>query len=132
MTFIPSGRCSRALIFYLLASIGFGLGCSSFQAARLYQSGSSELRRGEYPQAIADLERAAELAPHASEIQNHLGLALVGAGKEDEAELAFRRALDLDCDNAAAADNLEQLAVRRDATIGKAGSEVSPERDETR
>lgn len=88
------------------------LGCSSFRAARLYQSGTNALDRGDSAQAIAELERAAELLPEASEIQNHLGLAYQAAGRERDAELAFRRAVALDCDNAAAVENLRVVEAR--------------------
>jgi len=82
------------------------LGCSSFRAARLYQSGTSALDRGDTTQAITELESASEMVPEASEVQNHLGLAYQAAGRKRDAEFAFRRAVALDCDNAAAAENL--------------------------
>ena len=81
-------------------------GCASFEGARFYQRGSEALERGDADQAIADLERAAELVPHASEIQNHLGLAYEVAGRHESATSAFRRAVELDCDNEAAQANL--------------------------
>lgn len=94
-------RVGCALCAALLA-----LGCSSFRGARLYQSGTSALDRGDSAAAIAELERAAELLPEASEVQNHLGLAYQAAGRDRDAELAFRRAVALDCGNAAAVENL--------------------------
>ena len=94
-------RVGCALCAALLA-----LGCSSFRGARLYQSGTSALDRGDSARAIAELERAAELLPGASEVQNHLGLAYQAAGRGRDAELAFRRAVALDCGNAAAVANL--------------------------
>ena len=94
-------RVGCALCVALLA-----LGCSSFRGARLYQSGTSALDRGDSAQAIAELERAADLLPEASEVENHLGLAYQAAGRERDAELAFRRAVALDCGNAAAVENL--------------------------
>ena len=81
--------------------------CSSFQGARLYERGTRTLDAGDPERAVSDLERASELVPHASEIQNHLGLAYAGAGRSDEALLAFRRAVELDCENAAALENLD-------------------------
>jgi Flp pilus assembly protein TadD len=81
-------------------------GCASLAGARLYRSGSRALERGDSEQAIADLERAAELVPQASEVRNHLGLAYASAGRQREATAAFRRAVELDCDNAAARRNL--------------------------
>jgi Flp pilus assembly protein TadD len=94
-------RAGCALFAALLA-----LGCSSFRGARLYQSGTSALDRGDSAEAIAELERAADLLPEASEVHNHLGLAYWAAGRERDAELAFRRAVALDCGNAAAVENL--------------------------
>ncbi len=89
-----------------LCAVVLALGCSSLRAARLYQSGTSALDRGDSRQAIAELERAAELSPEASAVQNHLGLAYQAAGRKIDAELAFRRAVVLDCGNAAAVENL--------------------------
>ena len=88
------------------------LGCSSFQAARLYHSGTAALDRGDAAGAVSDLERAAELLPEASEVQNHLGLAYHAAGRDRDAELAFQRAVALDCENSAAAENLSVTQAR--------------------
>jgi len=90
-------------------------GCASYQGARLYQSGTAALDRDEPERAIAELERAAELVPAASQVQNHLGLAYAAAGRDEDALLAFRRAVDLDCDNRAAAQNLHAAERRRTA-----------------
>jgi len=81
-------------------------GCASYEAFRLYKSGTAALDRGESERAISDLERAAGLVPEASEVQNHLGLAYAAAGRDGDALIAFRRAVDLDCNNRAAVDNL--------------------------
>lgn len=83
-----------------------GPGCASWEGARLYQSGSEALDRGDSARAVTDLEEAARLVPHASEVQNHLGLAYAAEGRSDAALEAFRRAVELDCDNAAAQENL--------------------------
>ena len=83
--------------------------CSSFEAGRLYLRGSEALERGDALQAIADLERAAQLLPHASEVHNHLGLAYLKAGRTAAAEAAFGHALEIDCENEAAAQNLAAL-----------------------
>jgi lipoprotein NlpI len=90
----------------LVSALASGFGCSTYRAALLYQRGTDELNRGEIALAVVDLERAAELAPRASEIQNHLGLALSAAGRDDDAHRAFERAAELDCSNTAAAHNL--------------------------
>ncbi len=99
-------RATRLRLGCARCAVVLALGCSSFRAARLYQSGTSALDRGDSGQAIAELERAAELSPKASEVQNHLGLAYQAAGRESDAEFAFRRAVALDCGNAAAVENL--------------------------
>jgi len=92
----------------LLALLG---GCAgdplaAWQGARLYARGSAALDAGETDRAIRDLERAAALVPHASEVQNHLGAAYAAEGRDADALAAFERAVDLDCDNAAAQQNL--------------------------
>jgi Flp pilus assembly protein TadD len=81
-------------------------GCTAWQGARLYRSGSLALERGDADGAIRDLERAAQLVPHASEVRNHLGLAYQSAGRGDEARESFRSAVELDCGNRAARANL--------------------------
>ena len=97
---------SRCVIAPALALLALLAGCASLEAAQLYRSGTAALERGEPARAVTDLERAAALAPQASEVQNHLGLAYAELGREAEAERAFRRAVALDCDNAAAQQNL--------------------------
>jgi Flp pilus assembly protein TadD len=103
-TWLPIGCALCALVL--------ALGCSSFRAARLYQSGTSALDRGDSQQAVVELERAAELVPEASEVQNHLGLAYQAAGRQRDAESAFRRAVALDCENKAALENLRVAEAR--------------------
>lgn len=100
------GPLAAALGGLLLLALLIPAGCSSLRGGRLYVSGSEALERGETARAIAELEEAAALVPHASEIQNHLGLAYAAAGRDADALRAFRRAVDLDCDNDAAQANL--------------------------
>ena len=100
-------RTTTGGLLALCAVLSLSLsGCSSYQGARLYQSGTLALDRGDSARAVEDLARAAELVPEASEVQNHLGLAYAAAGRGEDALLAFRQAVDLDCDNRAAAQNL--------------------------
>ena len=109
---MPSRR-QRVLGFAIVLTLPFALAaCASWEGARLYQSGTAALDRGDSERAIADLERAAELVPTASEVQNHLGLAYAAAGRDEDARSAFRRAVDLDCGNRAALQNL-RVAERR-------------------
>jgi Flp pilus assembly protein TadD len=104
-------RAALGLMIWLALALGAS-GCASVEAARLYRSGTAALDAGQPERAIADLERAGALAPQASEVQNHLGLAYAAAGRPAEAERAFRRALELDCDNAAARENLHAAELR--------------------
>ena len=89
------------------------IGCASFEAMRLYDRGTRALDRGDSQHAVADLERAAALAPDASPIQNHLGLAYQDAGRSEDALHAFERAVALDCGNQAAAENLRAMRAHR-------------------
>lgn len=101
----------------LVLASGLGLltapGCASFQAARFYRSGTEALDRGDPDTAIRDLQRAAAAAPHASPVQNHLGLAYAAAGRDTEALAAFRRAVELDCENVPAQENLDAARARK-------------------
>jgi Flp pilus assembly protein TadD len=99
-------RSARLLVAGLAALV---CGCAAIEGARLYDEGTQALERGDAQAAVQALERAAERVPEASEVQNHLGLAYLASGRRGEALLAFRRAVALDCDNAAARRNLDLL-----------------------
>lgn len=105
----------RRLVALLLAVCSVA-GCASLEGARLYRSGTRALDAGDSSRAIEDLERAARLVPQGSEIQNHLGLAYTAAGEDAAALAAFGRAVEIDCDNRAAQQNL--TAAQRRATEG--------------
>jgi Flp pilus assembly protein TadD len=107
-------RPAAALL--VLAAVALG-GCASFQAARLYRSGTQALDRGDPARAVAELEQAATLAPRASSIQNHLGIAYEASGRPDDALRAYQRAVDLDCGNGAAQYNLATLRARLAAAV---------------
>ena len=89
------------------------LGCATFEGARLYEQGTQALNQGDATTALADLGRAAELVPQSSEIQNHLGLAQEAAGQDEAALKAFQRAVELDCSNEAAQENLAAARARK-------------------
>ncbi len=101
---------AAAVVFALCAALA---ACADLEARRFYRAGTDALDRGESQRAIADLERAAALAPEISAIQNHLGIAYEDAGRSEDALLAYERAVALDCDNRAAASNLRELRGRR-------------------
>jgi len=104
---------AQALVTAFVAALAVAA-CAPMQASRLYASGTEALDRGEVTLAVGELERAAVLAPDASYVQNHLGLAYAAAGREGDALTAFERAVDLDCSNEAAQENL--TAARRRAS----------------
>ena len=86
-------------------------GCGTWRGARLYQSGTAALERGQIEVALAELSEAARLVPEASEVHNHLGIAQLEAGRIELARESFERAVELDCDNQAASDNLDRVQV---------------------
>ena len=102
-----SGWFCVVLTFCLLGPLQ--IGCSSWRASQLYQSGSHALDEGDSRRAVSDLEQAALLKPDSSEIQNHLGIAYERVGQRAAALVAFERAVELDCDNSAASTNLTAL-----------------------
>jgi tetratricopeptide (TPR) repeat protein len=132
MTRIRVGRLSLVFspILWAMLCVMFcvsvlQVGCEStpmraLRGARHYAAGSEALERNQSDQAILELERAAALIPHASEIQNHLGLAYWSGGRRASALAAFERALDLDCENQAAEGNL--VGLLRSGADGAGGS----------
>jgi Flp pilus assembly protein TadD len=100
------------LVAVLVASLACA-GCGSLRGARLYSSGTRALDAGDPARAVADLEAAAALLPGSSEVHNHLGLAYARAGRDEEAMAAFRRSVELDCDNRAAQHNLHAAEAGR-------------------
>jgi Flp pilus assembly protein TadD len=97
----------RGMALLLLTALGGG--CASLEGARLYRSGTEALEVGDTARAVSDRERAATLVPQASEIQNHLGIAYLAAGRREDARAAFERSSALDCDNPAPKANLRLL-----------------------
>lgn len=100
---------ARRLVALAAACGASAVACSAIDGARLFREGTDALERGDAATAVSTLERAAERAPRASEVQNHLGLAYLASGRRNDAILAFERAVALDCDNAAARRNLDLL-----------------------
>ena len=105
-------RAHTAIVILLVS--GFLGGCQSapmraWQGAQHFSAGDAALEREDPQEAIRELTLAATLVPHASEIQNHLGLAYWKAGDELAAVRAFEAALEIDCDNQPARVNLDRL-----------------------
>lgn len=104
----------RGALLVLVLLLAPSAGCEStlmqtLRGARDYSAGSKALERGDSARAVVLLSQAAALVPRASEIQNHLGLAYWADGDRDRARIAFDRAIELDCDNAAARRNRRLL-----------------------
>jgi Flp pilus assembly protein TadD len=97
----------------------------AIRGARHYAVGTEALSRSDGVLAIAELERAAELVPRASEIQNQLGLAYWSDGREQAAKLAFEKAIEFDCDNVIARMNLDRLRRSAQAVVETTGEEAS-------
>ena len=109
-----------AVALGLLRGLALGLalllsGCASFGATRAFQHGTDALERGEPDRAVAELERAAALAPDSSAVQNHLGIAYETANRPEEARRAYERAVTLSCENEAARHNLRAIESRAPA-----------------
>jgi Flp pilus assembly protein TadD len=102
-----AGRLTACVLGLLL--LGGAPGCATWEATRLYERGTEALDQEQTDAAIADLERAAELWPESGEIQNHLGIAYLQAGRRRDARDAFARAVALNCSNPAARHNLALL-----------------------
>jgi Flp pilus assembly protein TadD len=108
-----------------IAGLIMAPGCTSLEAARLYRDGTAALDRGSSAEALRMLERAAELLPETSEIQNHLGSAYAAEGRHAEALAAWRRSVALDCENQAAQRNLLS-AERRMLELGEGSTRGQP------
>ena len=105
----PHWNPSRWRVLGVAGMLLIGTGCASLRAAELYSRGTEQLEAGAFPRAIENLEAARDLAPGMSAVHNHLGIAYRAAGRDREALASFRRALELDCDNRAARENLRRL-----------------------
>ncbi len=100
----------RPLFAAGLLLLGSALGgCASWEGARLYEQGTEALEAGDTERAIHDLEAAAARIPQAGDVYNNLGVAYLAAGRDDDARLAFERAVALDCSDPTAKQNLERL-----------------------
>jgi len=122
-------RFARAALAVVAAASAIAAaGCESapiraLRGARHYTAGTEALERNDDAKAVAELEQAAVLVPHASEIQNHLGLAYWSDGRPQSARVAFAKAIELDCDNDAARANLESLMQQQGDVVMQAKSE---------
>jgi tetratricopeptide (TPR) repeat protein len=78
-------------------------------AGALKGRGFLYLVSGQYPQAIADLRQATTRDPQDAQAWAWLGTGLLNSGSQQEAEVAFRKALALDPNNESAQEGLNAL-----------------------
>ncbi|MGH8213236.1 MAG: aspartyl/asparaginyl beta-hydroxylase domain-containing protein [Rhodanobacteraceae bacterium] len=90
-THARSGRIAQAEAAYRIA-----LGTTADNAEALNFIAMCALARGELPDALRMLERAAELEPEQPEIRKSLGIVHLAADRAGEALVAFEHALQLD------------------------------------
>lgn len=75
--------------------------------------GISAYKRGDFPQAVARIGGVVDRAANFADAHHHLGMALLGAGRPDEAAAAFARALALRGDYAEAMAGLGEIRRRQ-------------------
>ena len=83
-------------------------------AAVLTALGTCYIQLDQANEAVPYFERVAGLAPDVFEAQNNLGVAYTLTGQYAEAELACRRALEIDGENLAAWKNLAQVCLQQE------------------
>lgn len=96
----------RPLVPCVLTAVLALSGCATVEAGRHLDAGNAALDAGRPAEAIPHFEAAIALVPEASELHNHLGIALAAEGRHRQALASFERAVFLDCDNQAAQQNL--------------------------
>ena len=107
----------------LLAGVLLVSGCAPSGPKALLK-GEKLIREGKFEQAIAPLKIAADLLPQNAQVWNHLGMAYHGLHQRDNAAAAYRQALNLDRNLAAARFNLGSLLLESgDASL--AASELT-------
>ncbi len=70
------------------------------------------MQQGLYPAGIRELKTAARLAPRSTRVQVLLGEAYLNSGNSSAAATAFKRALQLDPDNARARNGFNEASSR--------------------
>jgi type IV pilus assembly protein PilF len=78
-----------------------------------FRLGTNQLSNGNYPAALKELMRAAELNPKSPLIQNNLGLAYFVRERFDLAEVHIKKAIDLDSKFTDAHNNLARVYIER-------------------
>ena len=100
---VPTWAPRRARIAFALALLLTGCGPPG---PRALLDGEKLIKQGRYPAAVERLKKATELLPTDARAWNYFGLALQGNQQPDDALRAYKTALDLDHNLAAARYNL--------------------------
>ncbi len=100
--------------------IGIALDIEPDNAAFIDTRGWIYFHQGKYLEALADIQRAAELLPDDPTIADHLGDIHQALGQQEEAQQWWARALELDPDNA---------TIRAKVEAGTGESPEGPEQD---
>ena len=103
----------------VLAVLMLVCGCTP-PGPRALLKGERLIREGKYEQAIPQLQTATRLLPKNAQAWNHLGLAHHGAKQAEQAARAYRQALALDHNLAAARYNLGCLLLEQNDLAGAA------------
>jgi len=120
VTMLTNQKCAaagRLLALLLLATLA---GCTP-PGPRALLTGERLIQEGKFNEAIAPLTEATVLLPRNAQAWNHLGLASHNAGRANDALRAYRKALDVDVNLAAARFNLGCLLLE----INQPGAAVS-------
>src|SRR5437867_2779655 len=93
----------------LLIGVARGQEGPSDEAVEQNNRGAALLQQGKLEQAVAEFQRAVEMAPASAVVHANLGYAYDRQGRTDEAIAAYRKVLELDPGNALARNNLGNL-----------------------
>lgn len=90
----------------------YGAGVYDFRVGSLLALAQAVFERGQGAQAIQVLRSTGEIYPESADVHTFLGMAMMRTGDLEEAAASFRRALELDSDNAGAQRGLMLLEQR--------------------
>ena len=116
MLVIKNCRCAAHFSFVVASGILLA-GCGA-PGPRSLLKGESLIQERRYEEAIEQLQNATALLPKNPQAWNHLGLAHHGAGQLDQAQSAYKKALQLDFNLAPVRYNLGCLALEQNDILG--------------
>jgi tetratricopeptide (TPR) repeat protein len=105
VTMLTNQKCAAAGRLVALLLLAAFVGCTP-PGPRALLTGERLMKEGKFNEALAPLTEATVLLPRNAQAWNHLGLASHHAGRANDALGAYRKALDVDMNLAAARFNL--------------------------